>query len=362
MHDIDLLLAQTDLPALADELIGGRKGSGRTAKWPSPVPGQQGTGDSPPMGIFTGRDGTQRWKDFSTGEGGTAIDLLKTVRGLSTKDALAELARRTNTPEIDEPNQRPIVRQSDQVGERPTTDGTPRINQYLEETNQRLDHPRARLAHRWLESHGITFEHAISSGVGYDPGQRALARPDWLPQYGPYVVMPVTDIDGNANYLTARNLRPNGPKYVNPKSSHATNPTISIANHHSDGPMILTEGVADALLLTQHGHNAAALVGTGIAAQTQWVEPLLTAAADKPIVLAFDNDPAGHTATKQATQHLTAAGAKPSVLGVPAADLGEWANTSGPDFANQLNFGLSETRAAPVPQPSSPALAHGITI
>ena len=69
MHDIDAILARTDLEALADELIGGRKGAGKTAKWPSPVPGQQGTGQSPPMGLFIGKDGTQRWKDFSTGEG-----------------------------------------------------------------------------------------------------------------------------------------------------------------------------------------------------------------------------------------------------------------------------------------------------
>lgn len=355
MHDIDRLLAQTDLPALADELIGGRKGHGLSAKWPSPIPGQQGTGNTPPMGIFVGRDGTQRWKDFSTGEGGTAIDLLKTVKGLSTKDALDELAQRTNTPQIDKPDHTPRVQQRDQIGERPVNDGTPRINQYLQETNTRLDHPRARLAHRWLDSHGITLEHAIASGVGYDPGPRALARPKWLPQYGPNVVLPVTDANGNATYLTARNLRPNGPKYVNPQSSHATNPTISIANHTSDGPMILTEGVADALLLTQHGHNAAALVGTGLAAQTQWVEPLLAAANGKPIVLAFDNDQAGHTATKQAAQHLTNAGTTPKVLGVPGTDLGEWAKNSGTDFANQLTFGLSEAR--PAPKPPAPTVA-----
>ena len=120
MHDIDQILKRVDLPELADELVGGRKGHGTSAKWPSPVPGHPQTGNSPPMGIYNDRHGVQRWKDFATGEGGTAIDLYMTVRGVDTKTAIEDLAHRTSTQPTHTPQEhRPS--QSHTAGDRPQT-------------------------------------------------------------------------------------------------------------------------------------------------------------------------------------------------------------------------------------------------
>lgn len=352
MHDIDQILSRVDLPELADELVGGRKGHGTSAKWPSPVPGHPQTGDSPPMGIYNDRHGVQRWKDFATGEGGTAIDLYMTVRGVDTKTAIEDLAHRTSTQPTHAPQeQRPS--QSHTAGDRPKTDGTPRLTQWVEETNSLLELPKARLAHAWLADHAITLDHALENQLGYDPGARRLRRGDGLPRSGPAVVLPITNNDGELTYAQSRALRPGGPKYINPRSDVAANPTISIVHSHADGPMFLTEGVADALVLTQQGHNASALIGTGMTSRDTWVQPFVEAAQDRPVLLAFDNDPAGHVAAQQATQQLRRVDLNPLVLPVPAPDISDWANDSQAAFGKELG---QMTNAA---EPARINQAHG---
>lgn len=353
MHDIDQILKRVDLPELADELVGGRKGHGTSAKWPSPVPGHPQTGNSPPMGIYNDRHGVQRWKDFATGEGGTAIDLYMTVRGVDTKTAIEHLAQRTSSqPTHTAQHCRSVENHT--AGDRPQTDGTPRLTQWVQETNKLLALPKARLAHQWLEDHAITLEHAIDNNLGYDPGATRLRRGDGLPRSGPAVVLPITNHAGELTYAQSRALRPGGPKYLNPKSQIATNPTISIVNANADGPMFLTEGIADALVLTQHGHNASALIGTGMTSRDTWIQPLQHASQGRQILLAFDNDPAGHTATKQATHQLQHIGLTPLVLPVPAADISDWANTSRSTFPHELAQMTRAAEPAPVaPRPTT---------
>lgn len=353
MHDLDAILARTDLAQLADELVGGRKGNGPSAKWPSPVPGHPQTGQSPPMGIYTDRHGIQRWKDFATGNSGTAIDLYMTVNNVDTKSAIEYLASRTNVQPTAPTHSIPTG--NHRAGDRPATDGTPRLLQWVEETNALLSHPKARLAHKWLESHGIDLEHAIDNQLGYDPGAPRLRRGDGLPKSGPALVLPITDQHGDIIYAQSRNLRPGGPKYINPTSAIATNPTISILDTNHNGPMILTEGIADGLVATQYGHNAASLIGTGMTARDTWVEPLVEAAQGRPLLLAFDNDPAGHTAAQQATQQLRNVGINPDVLPVPAADISDWANVAGKGFDSELHAMIAKAEPlAPKAAPTAP--------
>ena len=361
MHDIDQILSRIDLPELADELIGGRKGHGTSAKWPSPVPGHPQTGESPPMGIYTDRQGVQRWKDFSTGQGGTAIDLYMTSQSVDTKTAIEHLARRTSTQPTHTPQER---RPADNhtAGDRPQHDGTPRLTQWVQETNKLIALPKARLAHRWLQDHAISLEHAIDNNLGYDPGATRLRRGDGLPRSGPAVVLPITNHAGELTYAQSRTLRPGGPKYLNPKSQIATNPTISIVNADADGPMFLTEGIADALVLTQQGHNASALIGTGMTSRDTWVQPLTAAAQSRQILLAFDNDPAGHTAAQQATNQLQRVGVRPLVLPVPAADISEWANASQSTFGKELSQMTRAAEPAPHTQRHSAEISVSPTI
>src|SRR5262245_4088199 len=93
-RDLPALLATVDLEALADQLLGGHKGHGTGARWPSPVPDHPQTGKTPPMSIFVDRAGTQRWTCWATGCSGTAIDLVATALGLTVAGAIDWLADR----------------------------------------------------------------------------------------------------------------------------------------------------------------------------------------------------------------------------------------------------------------------------
>jgi len=91
--DRDEVLARTDLALLADQLLGAGRGRGRGRTWRCPAPGHgHQTGRTPPVGVFTGRDGVQRWRCHGCGAGGTAVDLVIAVRGLEFRDALRLLA------------------------------------------------------------------------------------------------------------------------------------------------------------------------------------------------------------------------------------------------------------------------------
>ena len=93
-YDIDDVLARVDLRQPADELLGGHKGNGHGARWPSPTPGHPQTGRTPPMTIRVGDDGRERFHCWSTGAKGTAIDLVGLVYGLTTADAITWLVER----------------------------------------------------------------------------------------------------------------------------------------------------------------------------------------------------------------------------------------------------------------------------
>src|SRR5688572_23114824 len=100
MIDRDDLLRRTDLAALLDELSPApatRLGS--SARWRCIDAGHDD--QNPSITMFVDRRGVQRWKCWSGGHGGTAIDALLVARGGSVADALAELEHRAgSTPEI----------------------------------------------------------------------------------------------------------------------------------------------------------------------------------------------------------------------------------------------------------------------
>src|ERR1700675_2059679 len=100
MIDRDDLLRRTDLAVLLDELSPGPPTRlGQNARWRCINPGHDD--NHPSITMFTDRRGIQRWKCWSGGHGGTAIDALLVARGGTIADALVELERRAGSaPEI----------------------------------------------------------------------------------------------------------------------------------------------------------------------------------------------------------------------------------------------------------------------
>ncbi len=66
-YDRDEVLGSTDLPDLADQIIGPHKGHGG-ATWPCPYPGHgDQTGTTPPASTFRATNGDERWRCHSCG-------------------------------------------------------------------------------------------------------------------------------------------------------------------------------------------------------------------------------------------------------------------------------------------------------
>ena len=313
MYDRDALLAATDLRALADDLLGPGKRSGRSAMWPCPSDQHAQTGRTPPVSVFNSRRGEQRWRCHGCGDGGTAIDLVLAVRGGTPRDALDFLAQRTgHRAQLDQqrPQRRPTKPRalppsgcSDQQG----------LDRYVNDCAARLWSPEGITARRWLtNTRGLPADVLACNRVGADPGPRRQERPDGMPRAAG-VVLPVVD-NGHSVYAQLRVIRPAGdrPRYLNPTGELATNPRVVRARptevRHPE--VVVTEGAIDALSAAAAGYRA---VGVLSAAYGDEAVALALAKLPYPLVLALDADDAGRSGAQRLATFL-AARQRPALL------------------------------------------------
>jgi hypothetical protein len=354
-YDRDAILDRIDLRALADDLLGPHRGRGASATWPCPD-GRHGsqTGHTPPVSIFTGRNGIQLWHCHACGAGGTAIDLVITTHDLRVRDAIEWLAERsgiTSSP----PSELPRARLRPQLSPRdvpPLSAAPAEVSAYVAACEHYLWSDRGGRWHAWLQGRGFTDPVLHANRVGADPGPAVVPRSSGLPRRGHAVVFPVLTEDREAAYLQARYLDVEraGRKYDNPAERLAPNPRVALVHTpraSACGPgraLVVCEGLPDALTVAGAGHAAAAVLGAGLPddAVARRIEQL---AASRPILLAFDNDAAGRRGSHQLLRILDAHHASPiRILGLAdGADLNDWARHSGPSFARELTTHLEHT-------------------
>lgn len=341
--DRDALLASTDLRDLADELLGpstGQRhgprstvgpgagaGGGASLRWRCPNPTHQQSGRTPPVNVFTGRRGEQRWRCHGCGIGGTAIDLVLACDGGSVRDAMDFLAGR-----VERGGAAGAIERGSQAARRPATppagvvagcvdhDG---VDRYVHECAERLWTPHGRRALEWLTGErGLLPEVLRRNLVGVDLGPRRQSRPDGMPRVRG-VVLPVID-DGRGVYAQIRTIDAGGerPRYLNPTSTLATNPKMTRARpaqvRHDE--IVVTEGAIDALSAATLGYRA---VGVLSAAYSD--AHVATALARLPhlLVIAFDADPAGKAAATRISALLTAQGRPPRIVDLGTGDLND---------------------------------------
>ncbi|HUP69681.1 MAG TPA: toprim domain-containing protein [Acidimicrobiales bacterium] len=302
MLDRDQILEATDLAALADELLGPRRGTPRSASWPCPSPTHAQTGRTPPVSIYRSRNGEERWHCHGCGIGGSAVDLVMVTRGVLVRDALEELARRAggahrfHTDDVS--LSRPFVRRQPAV--QPAVSDPAGLAAYVEECAERLWQPEGRVVLRWLTDHrGLPEDVLRSNGIGADPGRQRQARPEGLPSAGRAAVLPVSE-EGRPVFVQIRSLSPppGRPRYMNASNRLAANPRLGIYEPPDaiGRCVIVTEGVLDALSANAAGFRAAAVLGAALVGGDgcvggRVVERLTRCEA--PMILAFDADPAG---------------------------------------------------------------------
>jgi DNA primase len=298
-YDRDALIAGTDLPALADELLGTRSGSARTPTWPCPNPNHAQTGRTPPVNVFVSHRGEQRWRCHGCGTGGTAIDLVLATKGTDIHQALEYLAGRTHqqpaTPAS--PRPRPAA---------PTAHPDPEgLVQYVEDCARRLWRPEGRPTLQWLrDARGLDPDTLRTNAIGADPGPHRQPRPDGMPR-ARGAVLPVI-VNGQPVYAQLRLTHPRDgqPRYLNPSGLLAPNPRLSHLRPATvERPHILvTEGAIDALTAAGAGYRSVAILGAGYPDEAIAAH---LARLPGPLILAFDPDPAGQHGTSRLTALLT---------------------------------------------------------
>lgn len=322
MFDRDAVLAAVDISALADELLGPRGGTQASPSWPCPVSTHAQTGRTPPVSLYLGRRGDQRWACHGCGAGGTAIDMVMAAHGVDVRRALELLAIRSEGPRRLLPAA--ILRPAPNT---PDPDALRALDEYVGACARRLWRPAGRSVLTWLiECRGVPPEVLEHNLVGADPGPGVQDRPAGVPRRSG-AVLPVLQ-DGRAVYAQLRRLHPGPgqPRYLSVARQLAPNPGLARYRPHLDrgGPLVVTEGPIDALAAAAGGYAAAAVLGVGGLGPK--VARML-ADERRGVVVALDADEAGRAGAERLVALMQEVGApRPVVLAVPreAGDLAGW--------------------------------------
>lgn len=323
MYDRDALIAAIDLEALADEMLGPRRGNGRTPSWPCPNPQHAQTGRTPPVTIFNSHRGEQRWRCHGCGTGGTAIDLVMSSCRANLREAMDLLARRVGHHEQSTSwTPRRAARRSPPPPPRGCSDPEG-MESYVASCAAALFTPAGERIRRWLtENRGLSESVLVANKIGADLGPRRQPRPTGMPK-ATGAVLPVL-VDGHAVYAQVRVVQPrvNGPRYLNPTGDLAPNPRLAYFRpvEVERREVIVTEGAIDALSAAAAGFRAAAVLSAAYPDQAIAHE---LSRLPEPLVIAFDQDEAGQAAAERLTALLGVQHRHPANLTMPVGDLNE---------------------------------------
>lgn len=256
--DRDDLLARVDLVSVLDGLSPGT-GHGRGRQWHCPSPSHED--NNPSVKVQTDASGTQRWRCWSGGESGTAIDAVMTARSIPVGEAIRWLNDNHAHLEV---LPRRVAPESRVVG-----DPAPDAIDYVQRCEKLLWTGSGRSVRDWLNQRGLGDDVLRVNKVGADPGRRFLPRPKGLPGGWPAAVFPALDRAGNVAYFQARFLDPpeGRDKYDNPSRQHAANPRVAWTSVPGSvearrGVLVVAEGAPDALMAAQAGFAAVAVLGS----------------------------------------------------------------------------------------------------
>lgn len=171
-------------------------------------------------------------------------------------------------------------------------------------------------------------------------GGAHLPRQSGLPSGWPAAVFPALDPSGNVTYFQARFLDPAAAsqKYANPARSLAANPrlawTQSVGAKDPTGPLIVTEGIPDALIVAGLGMRSVAVLGTAApnhrAARQLRQATGRSGAGALGIAICFDADQSGRAGAARLAELLAEHDTVSVTVEPPGGmDLSEWATANG---------------------------------
>jgi DNA primase len=304
-------LDRTNLRDLLTELTGAPRQLGAAARWRCVTPTHED--ENPSTTVFKDSHGRERYRCWSCGDAGTAIDALMQARSMSVAEAISELESRTNSTDTPAPERSRAERQPATAVALSNDAKT-----YINDCADRLWTPEGRSARTWLLQRGLADPDLLRTNlVGFDPGRRKLPRAEGLPGNitferdgrtrrldlpgGSGVTFPAFNRNGEPVHVQCRLLQPgqNRFKYVNPRRAHGTIPAASFPIEPAGcdrDVLIVTEGTPDGLIGLTAGFRVAVVTSATTVRQAT-ADDISAHASGATIVLAFDNDDAGTAAT-----------------------------------------------------------------
>lgn len=136
------------------------------------------------------------------------------------------------------------------------------------------------------------------------------------------VMFPIIDLKKNVIGFGGRVLDDSKPKYLNSADTPVFKKSKNLfslnfaKNHLSDGRLILAEGYMDVIAVNQAGfENVVATLGTALTPE----QARLISSYAKEVVIAYDSDGAGRTATNRAVGLLDEVGVQTKILNMKGA-------------------------------------------
>lgn len=286
---------------------------------------------------FTVYPESQSFYCFGCGAGGDVITFIKRVENMEYLDALKYLADRAGM----------------KLPEMGFDDGAAKLKTRVLEINRQtarfyhecLLSPQGARALAYLHERGLSDKIIRRFGLGYSPEswdsltnhvkglgfsfeemQTACVaakskKGGCYDQFRGRVMFPIIDIRGGVIAFGGRILQGDGPKYLNSPDTPVFKKSrnlfaLNIAKATKEQRLLLAEGYMDVIALHQAGfENAVATLGTSLTDE----QARLMSQYAKQVVIAYDSDGAGQTATKRAINIFSEIGMQVKVLSMKGA-------------------------------------------
>ena len=210
------VLAHTDLAALLTSLSGPPVGTGRSARWLCFSPDHPD--EHPSVTMFVDRKGIERWRCWSDGHAGTAIDAVMIGHNLDVPGALRWLQERAGhlpePPPRVRPPRRPARHQRRCAAGRTTA-------------SIACGAPKAPVRSNGSGGAAWTTRCCGPTASASTPAPALIGRPRGLPRWRGVTVCSY-DRAGELAYVQVRNLDARAPsKYSNPTPQHGSLPAVT---------------------------------------------------------------------------------------------------------------------------------------